>query len=137
MTATVEEIRGTVAHLKLLRERRAKVRAAEAAGRRFGQHPVSYTTDPEWLVDMAINRRAGWPDDPSFTRGSAVPVKRWWPGRMVCPIYQYPKTAVGDRFWELWRLSRRLNGRILVRAREVPARYRERLRHRLTWPEDE
>ena len=36
-------------------------------------YPVQYTTDPTWLVEQAINRRAGWPDAPSTSRGSAMP----------------------------------------------------------------
>lgn len=39
-------------------ERLKLCQAARAAG-----YPVSYTTDPTWLVDMAINRRAGWVED--------------------------------------------------------------------------
>ena len=36
--------------------------------------PVSYTTDPAWLVTMTINRRAGWPDDPrQVPEGHACP----------------------------------------------------------------
>jgi hypothetical protein len=53
----------TIAHLRRCQAARAK-----------GQQ-VSYTTDPAWLVNMAINRRAHWPDDPSCTRGSARPTR--------------------------------------------------------------
>ena len=62
-------------------ERLKACRAARAAG-----YPVYLVTDPAWLVNMAINRRAGWPDDPTGYRGSCMPVN----GR-------YPKKAEGMR----------------------------------------
>ena len=64
-----------------------RCREARAAG-----YPVYLTTDPAWLVNMAINRRAGWPDDPAPWRGSAMPVD----GR-------YPPKASGDT-WNHLRL---------------------------------
>lgn len=131
------KVRGTIAWLRRCRDRRSAIRAAEAAGEVHpGQYAVCYTTDPEWLVDMAINRRAGWPDDPSHTRGSAAPVVRFWPGRMVAPILQYPRSAEGDRFASLARLARAFNSRVIVREREVPARYRARLVHRVHADDD-
>lgn len=88
---------------------RAAVRAAERAGRRFGQDPVAYTTDPEWLVDMAVNRRAGWPDDPSLSRGSAPPVGD-----------RFPKRAEGDGGTALRNLASRMSGgRFRVYRREL------------------
>jgi hypothetical protein len=42
---------------------------------------VRLTNDPAWLVNMAINRRAGWPDDPSGAYGSAMPVNGRYPQR--------------------------------------------------------
>ena len=60
------KIQNTIAHLKALQ-------AARAAG-----YPVSYTTDPAWLLDEAINRRAGWVEDP-HSRGTTQPC----PGRLV------------------------------------------------------
>jgi hypothetical protein len=82
---------------------------------------VSFTTDPAWLVHMAINRRAGWPDDPDLTRGSARPVN----GR-------YPKRASGDNWVSLRRFARNVNTpRLRVSVRECPARYRARLERRL------
>lgn len=68
---------------------------------------VSYTHDPAWLIDQAINRRACWPDDPSASRGSCMPVN----GR-------YPRRAQGDLYMRTWRLSRAL-GRVRVLEREV------------------
>ena len=90
-------VRNTINHLKLCQE-------ARAAGYR-----VVFTTDPAWLVTMAINRRAGWPDDPTSSRGSAMPVD----GR-------YPKKATGDRYWHLQLLARAINTpRLIVRACEL------------------
>lgn len=84
---------------------------------------TSYTTDPEWLIDVAINRRAGWPDDPSHSRGSCMPVNG-----------KYPKRAEGDVFWLCWRLARDLNGTRVTKheceVRCVPRRVRERIMHR-------
>ena len=71
-------------------------------------HPVAFTTDPAWLVNMAINRRAGWPDDPSVYRGSAMPVNG-----------QYPAKASGSAFAHLRLLARNINTpRLIVRASE-------------------
>ena|SRR3990167_8451520 len=81
---------------------------------------VTYTTDPAWLVTMAINRRAGWPDDPSCSRGSAMPVNG-----------HYPQMAAGESYRTLERLSHRVNTpRLIVRERECPLKYRTRLAHR-------
>ena len=75
--------------------------AARAAG-----YPVSFTTDPAWLINMAINRRAGWLDDPSHSRGSCMPVTG-----------KYPKKAEGDTFSHLRLIARDLNTpRLIVRA---------------------
>ena len=79
-------IRNTLAHLQ-------RCRAARAAG-----HAVSYTTDAAWLVEQAINRRAGWPDDPGTARGSCMPVGG-----------KYPKKAEGIRYQHLRNLSRAIN----------------------------
>ena len=87
-------VRSTINHLTLCR-------AARAQG-----YTVSFTTDPKWLVNMAINRRAGWPDDPSHSRGSAMPISG-----------KYPKKAHGSAFIALWRISREVNtARLVVRA---------------------
>ena len=72
-------------------------------------HPVSFTTDPAWLVEVAINRRAGWPDDPSHSRGSCRPVNG-----------KYPKKAEGDTFNHLRLLAVRINTpRLVVRVSEL------------------
>ncbi len=96
-----EQVRATIAMLEHAREMRA-------AGHRY-----SLTHDPEWLVDMAINRRAGWPDDPSHSRGSCMPVNG-----------KYPKRAEGDAFMLVWRLSRQLSDRIIVRRQSGACRAR-------------
>lgn len=80
-----------------------KCQMARAAG-----YPVAFTTDPAWLVEQAINRRAGWPDDPSTTRGSARPIA----GR-------YPSKAEGDTYRHLRQLAARINTpRLIVRPTE-------------------
>ncbi len=104
----MSEVRNTINYLRACQ------------GARAADYPVRYVTDPRWLVNMAVNRRAGWPDDPSLTRGSAMPVH----GR-------YPKRAEGDEFRTLEHLARKVNTpRLIVRDRECPVRYRARLRHR-------
>jgi hypothetical protein len=81
-----------------------KCQLARASG-----YPVSLTNDPAWLVDMAINRRAGWPDDPGFTRGSAMPVNG-----------VYPKRASGDGYSHLRLIAGRINtARLIVGPTEL------------------
>lgn len=85
---------------------------------------VSFTTDPAWLVNMAINRRAGWPDDPGFLRGSAMPVNG-----------KYPKRASDQEWTKLCRIAQAVNTpRLIVRERQfgfIPARIRARITNRL------
>jgi hypothetical protein len=70
---------------------------------------VSYTTDPTWLVNMAINRRAGWPDDPSHVRGSAMSVQG-----------KYPAKASGDAWCHLRLRAQEINTpRLIVRERQL------------------
>ncbi len=105
---TTTQIRNTLIYLR-------RCQAARSAG-----YPVATTTDPAWLVEQAINRRAGWPEDPSTTRGSCTPVQ----GR-------YPKKASGDTYAHLRRLSRTLNTpRVIVRDGELGA-WRTLLQRRL------
>lgn len=107
------EVGATLEYLK-------KCREARAVG-----YPVAFATDPAWLVDMAINRRAGWPDDPTHSRGSARPL----------PDGRYPPKAEGDTFRHLRLISFEINTpRLIVR----PARLGEwrkllerRIPHRL------
>jgi hypothetical protein len=82
--------------------------------------PVAFTTDPAWLVQMAINRRGGWPDDPSHTRGSAIPVGG-----------KYPHKAEGIRYNHLRNLARSLNTpRLIVRDGEL-GEWRNLIRQRI------
>jgi hypothetical protein len=91
-----DALRNTLAHLRLCQQ-------ARAAG-----YPVAFTTDPAWLVEQAINRRAGWPDDPSCSRGSARPAA----GR-------YPSKAEGDTYRHLRQLADKINTpRLIVRPQE-------------------
>jgi hypothetical protein len=81
---------------------------------------VSFTTDPAWLVHMAINRRAGWLDDPSHVRGSAVPVDG-----------KYPRKAEGSQYSHLRNLARSINTpRLIVRDGEL-GQWRKLIRLRL------
>lgn len=90
-------IRNTIDHLRLCQK-------ARVAG-----HQVSFTTDPIWLVNQAINRRAGWPDDPSCTRGSALPVNS-----------KYPAKASGDYFSHLRLIAHEINTpRLIIRAERL------------------
>lgn len=88
----------TIKHLRLC-----------AQARRSGI-AVSLTTDPTWLVHMAINRRAGWLDDPSHSRGSAHPT----------PDGRYPPKAAGDPYQHLRRIARDVNtARLIVRSGQL------------------
>ena len=87
-------------------------------------YPVAFCTDPTWLVHMAINRRAGWPDDPSHWRGSAMPVNG-----------KYPRLAEGIRYNHLRQIAYRVNTpRLIVRDGELGEWRRliqKRLPHRI------
>jgi len=115
---TKSKIKATIKYLR-------RCQAARAAG-----YPVAFTTDPAWLVTMAINRRAGWPDEPGFTRGSAMPVA----GR-------HPKKASGDAYRHLRLLADEINTpRLIVREGQL-GEWRElilrRLPGRIHRPEDD
>ena len=87
----------TAATIEYLR----RCQAARAAG-----HPVQLTTDPAWLVDMAINRRAGWVEDPHSRE--CVNAKR------------LPRKATGDAQRHLLQLAYRINTpRLIVRLPEL------------------
>ena len=87
-------LHATLLHLQTLRARRAA-----------GQ-PCALTTDPAWLVDMAINRRAGWPEDPSHQRGTCRPVHG-----------AFPCKAGGDWYQHLRLIAREVNTpRLVVRV---------------------
>lgn len=96
MATTATKIKNTIAYL-------TKARAARAAG-----YPVYLKTDPEWLVDMAIGRRAGWVED-DHAHGITMPVA----GRL-------PKKATGDAQRLLSQLASRVNTpRLVVRETEL------------------
>lgn len=88
-------------------------------------HPVNLTTDPAWLVNQAINRRAGWLEDP-HTRGTTMPVD----GR-------FPRKARGDWQRTLRLIAREVNTpRLIVRAQRL-GEHRwllDRLPHRFELP---
>ena len=68
---------------------------------------VSLRTDPAWLLDMAIGRRAGWLEDPhSF--GICAPVN----GKL-------PRMANGDTERHLLQIARRVNGPCRVYRSEL------------------
>ncbi len=91
-------LRATIDHLRLCQQARTA---------RYG---VSLTTDPAWLVDMAINRRAGWKDDPGFVRGSCHPL----------PDGRYPPKASDNDWQHLCQLAHRINTpRLIVRPAEL------------------
>ena len=92
------QVRATIEYLQVRQ-------AARAAG-----YPVSYTTDPAWLVNEAINRRAGWLED-RHTRGTTRPVN----GKL-------PRKALGDWQRHLRLIAHEINTpRLIVR----PARLGE------------
>lgn len=82
---------------------------------------VRLTTDPAWLVDTAINRRAGWPEDPHAR--VTVNAPRLW------------RKATGDAEADLRRIARAVNTpRLIVRLGELGSWRRylaRRLAHRL------
>lgn len=89
--------------------------------RRAG-YPVAYTTDPTWLVDMAINRRAGWVEDPH--------------SRECLNAKVLPRMATGDMQRHLLQLSAHINTpRLIIRLSELGSWKRylaRRLPHRFT-----
>ncbi len=111
------KIASTIAHLKALQ-------AARAAG-----YPVSYTTDPSWLMNEAINRRAGWVED-THTRGTTQPIG----GKL-------PRKATGQWQDDYYRAARDVNTpRLVVRPQQIgPARKEllARMPERFTMLEDE
>ena len=86
-------------------------------------YPVSLKTDPSWLVNMAINRRAGWPES-RYYFGSCQPING-----------VYPKRA-DENHDSTQQFVRRVNTPyLMIREQEIPRRYRTRLAHRI-WRED-
>lgn len=93
-----KQVQNTIKRLGALRD-----------ARRSG-HPDTWGDNPynpTWLVHMAINRRAGWPDVPGFSYGSCAPLPD---GR--CP------SKCDDT--EIRRLARWINTpRVIVREGEL------------------
>ena len=101
MTATQTRTGATIEYLR-------RCQAARAAG-----HPVHLTTDPGWLVEQAINRRAGWLDSPhgDTSRGTTQPVG---------PDGHFPRKAAGNYLRSLGHLARAINTpRLIVREAEL------------------
>lgn len=124
--------RTTIEWLRFLRRRRAAIRTAVAEGwaRELDdeQRRVHLTTDPAWLVNMAINRRASWPDDPSTSRGSARPNHRGG----------YPRKASGDYYRHLRLIAREINTPGLIVRPERLGEHRwllQRIPERFTYRE--
>lgn len=93
---TTNRTANTIAYLRQCQE-------ARAAG-----YPVRFTTDPGWLVEQAINRRAGWVEDP-HSRGTCMPVNG-------C----LPRKACGDWQRHLRLIAQRVNTpRLIVRVQEL------------------
>lgn len=103
-TTTTSPVRNTIDRLRALQ-------AARAAG-----HTVTLTTDPAWLVNQAINRRAGWVEDP-HTRGSSLPIPCGHGSSRRSPLY---RKARGDWQRHLRLLAHSINSpRLIVRDTEL------------------
>lgn len=113
-----EQVRATKEHLQKLQE-------ARASG-----YKGSFTTDPKWLVEQAINRRGGYADDSGGRRGSAIPVRG-----------KFPKKGGGDLEADLRRISRDVNTpRLRVYEQRLGSWRKEltkRLPHRFVKPGEE
>jgi hypothetical protein len=109
--------RATIDYLK-------RCQLARAAG-----YPVYLTTDPEWLLDVAICRRAGWVED-RHSRHIARPRAD---GKL-------PRFATGDAQAHIRQIADRVNARIIVRPQELGewrSYLEKRMPERLTYPGDE
>lgn len=90
------------------------LRACQAA--RAAGHPVNLTSDLAWLVDQAINRRAGWVEDPHY-RGSSMPIPCGHVSSRRDPLY---RKARGDWQRHLPRLAREVNTpRLIIRVQSL------------------
>ncbi len=119
-TLTDSRVTNTLDHLR-------KCQQARALGM-----DVRYTSDPAWLVNQAINRRAGWVEDP-HTRGSAMPIRCGHGSSRRTALY---RKARGDWQRHLWQIAREVNTpRLVVRPQRLGEhRWLEaRLPHRFTY----
>jgi len=99
------QVRNTINYLK-------KCQDARKAG-----YPVYLKTDPAWLVNVAINRRAGWPES-RVIFDSCMPVNGAYPKRAEENLRQFADHVNTPR--------------LVLREAQVPFRYRQRLAHRIT-----
>lgn len=116
MPTAADKIRATVDYLRACQRARAE------------GVPVRLTTDPAWLVQQAINRRAGWLEEPHH-RGTTRPVG----GRL-------PRFARADAQRHLRLIARAVNTpRLVVRVAELGEHrwLASRLPGRFTRPCDE
>lgn len=90
------KVRSTINYLK-------KCQRARAFANSHGYYAISKASDPTWLVNVAINRRAGWPDDPECTRGSAMPVNG-----------KFPSKGGGEWYAHLWLRALEINTPSLI-----------------------
>ena len=115
--------------------RRARIRATIAYFRRCQEARASgyLTTDPAWLLDMAISRRAGWVEAP-HTHGICMPVphiehgkpflgwtRQQWAeskGRRIVP--GLPRMAEGDAQRALVQAAHAINtSRVRIEQRNI------------------
>lgn len=102
--AAPSRVRATIDFLR-------RCQAARAAG-----DAVTRTTDPAWLVDQAINRRAGWVEDPHY-RGTSMPIPCGHGSSRRDPLY---RKAKGEFQRHLWRLARDVNTpRLVIRVQSL------------------
>jgi len=81
--------------------------------------PVYLQTDPSWLVNVAINRRAGWPESRDYF-ASCMPVNGHYP-----PKADWHHSS-------MCQLIDRINTpRLRVDERELPGQWKQRLSHRV------
>lgn len=77
---------------------------------------VTLTTDPGWLVNQAINRRAGWVEDPLY-RGTSMPIPCGHGSTRRDPLYRKVR---GDFQRHLPRLAREVNTpRLIIRVQSL------------------
>lgn len=96
------------------------IRACQTA--RAAGFAVYLTTDPEWLLDVAINRRAGWAED-RHSRDIAQPIRGKLPRfasgdaqrhlRLIADEVNSPRLIVRETRLGEWKryLTRKLPGR--------------------------
>jgi hypothetical protein len=109
----MSDVRATIDYLRLCQK-------ARAAG-----YPVSFTNDPAWLVNQAVNRRAGWLESPhgDTSRGTSQSVGG-----------HFPRKCCGDWQRHLRLIAREINTpRLVVRISRLGEHrwLADRLPHRI------